>query len=385
MRKGEKFQKEKIGRPGYINENCWLVKTINYPPAEHCQYCELEFRDCLFSRYLIISLILISFLLALSFLIEGNISKLVIISIFVLVIIYGYFFNKSAEKIIKANFAEREAKKSLEKLAEGLEDQVEEKTKKLKGAYEELKVLDKAKSDFISIASHQLRTPLTAIKGYISMILEGDFGKLTKKEVDSLKKVFVSNERLIRLVENLLNISRIESGRLQFNFAEVQLENMIDSVVGELAFHAKEKGLKLIYKKDEKTPPPVKIDEEKIRQVVMNLIDNAIKYSQKGSILVSLKYVENRQETPSDAKERQNNYIEFCVADSGMGISKDDLPRLFQKFTRGSGTSLVHTEGTGLGLYVARMMIEAHNGKIWAESEGEGKGSKFCFKLPENT
>lgn len=249
-----------------------------------------------------------------------------------------------------------------------LKQEIEIATTDLLSANEKLKKLDVAKSEFISIASHQLRTPLTAIKGYISMMIEGDFGELTKVEQEALEKVFNSNERLIKLVENLLNVSRIESGRLQFNFEEVQLETMVESVMDELSNYAKKKDLTLEYKKPETPLPKVNIDDEKIRQVVMNLIDNAIKYTKQGTVTVSLAQVENN--------------LEFRVSDSGMGISPTDLPNLFQKFSRGTGASLTHTEGTGLGLYVARQMIEAHQGKIWAESKGEAMGSRFCFKLP---
>ncbi|MDD4271466.1 MAG: ATP-binding protein [Patescibacteria group bacterium] len=249
-----------------------------------------------------------------------------------------------------------------------LEKEVEKATRDLRKANVQLKKLDAAKSEFISIASHQLRTPLTVIKGYISMMLEGNFGELTKLELESLEKVFESNERLIQLVENLLNISRIESGRLQFDFKEVDLNKMVESVMEELSGNAKKKSLILQYKTPVKPVPIIKLDDEKIRQVVMNLIDNAIKYTKQGSVTVKL--------------EQREKKIKFSVADSGMGIRPEDMINLFKKFSRGKGTSLVHTEGTGLGLYVARMMIEAHHGKIWAESDGEGKGSKFCFELP---
>ncbi|MFA4833690.1 MAG: ATP-binding protein [Patescibacteria group bacterium] len=249
-----------------------------------------------------------------------------------------------------------------------LKKEVAKATHDLKLANEELKKLDEAKSDFISIASHQLRTPLTVIKGYISMMLEGSFGQLTPPERDSLEKVYDSGERLIQLVENLLNISRIESGRLQFDYELMNLEVIVDSVIEELAGPVKKKGLRLDYKKPSEPLPKIKIDEEKIRQVVMNLIDNSVKYTKKGGITVSLK--------------RAGKNIQFCVSDSGMGIGKDDLPNLFKKFSRGQGTSTIHTEGTGLGLYVAREMVEAHKGKIWAESKGRGRGSKFCFEIP---
>ena len=248
-----------------------------------------------------------------------------------------------------------------------LKKEVEKATAELRVANKKLKKLDAAKSEFISIASHQLRTPLTIIKGYISMMLEGAFGKLSQEELAPLEKVYESNERLIQLVENLLNISRIESGRLQFNFTTMQLEDIADSVTEEMAASAKKKGLRLDYKQPSKLLPMVKIDEEKIRQVIINLIDNAIKYTKQGGITVKL--------------EQTGNNIQFCVSDTGMGISQEDLSNLFKKFSRGKGVSTVHTEGTGLGLYVSKMMIEAHQGKVWCESEGEGRGSRFCFKL----
>ncbi|MFC1678203.1 ATP-binding protein [Patescibacteria group bacterium] len=272
------------------------------------------------------------------------------LGIFILAIVFG---------VLLIRFARREVEQV---------DKLEDLTEELRIVNKKLKQLDTAKSEFISIASHQLRTPLTIIKGYISMILEGNFGHCNQSQTESLEKVYASNERLVQLVENLLNISRIESGRLQFNFELLQFEDLINSVVDELGTNARKKGLKFDYIKPKEKLPKVMIDEEKIRQVVLNLIDNSIKYTRQGSVTVILKQMEKD--------------IFFCVSDSGMGISKDSMPNLFKKFSRGSGTSLVHTEGTGLGLFVAKKMIDAHKGKIWAESEGKDRGSKFCFTLP---
>jgi len=249
-----------------------------------------------------------------------------------------------------------------------LKNEINKATQELQLANAKLRRLDEAKSEFISIASHQLRTPLTIVKGFVSMILEGSFGKIKDNQRDALEKVYESNERLITLVENLLSISRMESGRLKYDLKEFQLEYMIESVYDELKVYAQKKNLELRYIKPKNKLPMVNIDQEKIRQVVMNLTDNAIKYTQKGFVEISLR--------------QTGDFVEYCVRDSGMGISADDLPHLFKKFVRGTGTSLVHTEGTGLGLYVAKQMVEAHNGVIWAESKGQDKGSIFCFKLP---
>ena len=249
-----------------------------------------------------------------------------------------------------------------------LKKEVKRATAELRSANATLKKLDVAKSDFISIASHQLRTPLTIIKGYVSMLLEGTFGELNQKEADPLKKVYQSNERLIQLVENLLNISRIESGRLQFDLKIDSLERIAGSVVEELSNSARKKGLKLNYKGPAKPLPKVKIDESKIRQVILNLVDNAIKYTQKGSVNVSLETIKKN--------------IQFCVSDTGMGISEEDMSRLFKRFSRGKDVSLVYANGSGLGLYVSKIMAEAHHGKIWCENKVDGQGAKFYFTIP---
>lgn len=249
-----------------------------------------------------------------------------------------------------------------------LEKEVEKATVDLRAANIQLKRLDQAKSDFVSIASHQLRTPLTVIKGYISMMLEGSFGELGDQEQDSLEKVYESNERLIRLVEDLLNISRIESGRIKYSFDSLQFSDFVGKIVEELSGYAKKRGLRLRLTLPKEKLPLVEFDKEKIRQVVMNLIDNSIKYTRQGTIKVQV--------------TRKEKVVQFCVADTGLGMRPADKSHLFKKFSRGEGMFLVNTEGTGLGLYVAKQMIDAHGGKIWASSRGEGLGSTFCFTLP---
>jgi signal transduction histidine kinase len=241
-------------------------------------------------------------------------------------------------------------------------------TKELRQANERLKKLDQAKSEFITIASHQLRTPLTVIKGYVSMMLEGSFGKILPEQKDSLKKVFQSSERLVQLIENLLNISRIESDKLQFFYELINFEELVENVIEEFEVTAKKKKIKLVYIPPKKLLPKIRIDREKIRQAIMNLVDNAIKYTKKGKVEIEIRLIKNK--------------IFFSVSDSGMGVEEEDMVNLFRKFSRGKGTSVIHTEGTGLGLYVAKKMIESHKGKIWAESKGKGKGAKFIFELP---
>lgn len=251
--------------------------------------------------------------------------------------------------------------------AEHLKKEVEAATKELRTANIQLKKLDEAKSEFISIASHQLRTPLTAIKGYISMVQEGDYGKVPAKLNAPIDRVLQSTERIIHLVEDLLNISRIESGRMQFDFAPTDINALVEDVFSELQVQAKKKNLLFEYTKPTKVIPKLNLDQSKIREVIMNLVDNAIKYTPKGFVKLSL--------------ERLDDSVRFSVTDSGRGLEADEIPLLFQKFSRARGVQLVHTEGTGLGLYIAKNIIEKHNGRIWVESNGKDKGSTFYIQF----
>src|SRR3989338_538684 len=243
-----------------------------------------------------------------------------------------------------------------------LREEVEKAVSDLKKANARLQELDRAKSEFISIASHQLRTPLTIIKGYISMLLDGSFGKVTDQKGEPLEKVFVINERLINLVEDLLNVSRIEQKRMQYDFEATDIVDLMASVIDELAPNAKAKGLTLDLSKAENIPK-IMLDADKMRQVIMNLVDNAIKYTNQGSVHVSL--------------ERQGKKIICRVQDTGIGLTAGGIAKLFEKFSRVGGSATQNTQGSGLGLFVAKKIVEAHQGRIWVESPGEGKGSTF--------
>lgn len=249
-----------------------------------------------------------------------------------------------------------------------LQKEVDRQTKSLREANIRLEQLDKAKSEFISLASHQLRTPLSIIKGYVSMMMEGDWGKVNPEQEKQLEKIYLSNERLIKLVEDLLTVSRIESGRLEFDLKWLDLGDLAESVVKEFSQLADKKELYLKYLKPKKPLSKVKADSLKIRQVVQNLIDNAINYTKKGGITVRI-------------KEKKGKLV-FSVQDTGIGVSEEEKVTLFERFSRGKEVGKMNTEGVGLGLYLAAKLINAHKGKIWVESEGKNKGSAFYFELP---
>lgn len=230
-----------------------------------------------------------------------------------------------------------------------------------------LKELDQAKSEFVSIASHQLRTPMTGIMGYLSMIVGGDFGKVDKDLQTILQKLLDESQRMIQLINVFLDVTKIESGKLILDKLPTHLEEIADKVVSVLAKSAANKKLKLMYSRP-KAPLPVLMVDQKITDVLQNLVDNAIKYTEKGSIAIT-----------TDVEAGQ---IHVRVKDTGRGLDTKEAKNLFNKFVRGYGIAQVNPDGSGLGLYIARRIIEVHGGKIWVESDGVGKGSTFQFTLP---
>jgi signal transduction histidine kinase len=199
------------------------------------------------------------------------------------------------------------------------------------------------------------------------MLVEGDYGKIPAKINDVVKQVFEASNRMARLVDVFLNVSRIEAGRLKLELNGFDLNELVYRSVKDLEINANERGLKLNFKKDNEVYI-VRADSDKIKDVLLNLIDNAIKYTKKGSIDVKL------------SKKDSQALVE--VSDTGVGLEGEDIDKLFNKFSRGEDSAKINTGGSGLGLYVAKKIIDAHGGKIWVESLGKEKGSKFSFTLP---
>ena len=246
---------------------------------------------------------------------------------------------------------------------------LEERTKQLRELNEKLKELDHLKDDFVSVASHELRTPMTAIRSYLWMALKGRGGELTEKQQYYLNRAYTSTVRLINLVNDMLNISRIESGRIQVTIQKTDLIELVESVISEVKPRADELGLTLEVKK--RVLPSVLADGDKIKEVLINLIGNSLKFTQRGgTIVVSFDLSEDTVVTR--------------VADNGTGISREDQEHLFQKFGF-IGTSYKvnksDSQGTGLGLYISKSIIDMHKGKMAVFSEGIGHGSAFSFSL----
>lgn len=287
---------------------------------------------------------------SLIFIVISPLSRLMVGATFVFTLITGYFLIRSVKLEIKRK------------------EEIEDIAHQLTQSNERLKELDKQKSEFISIASHQLRTPLTAIKGYVSLLLEGSYGELRTDVTDVLNKVYSVNDRLVHLVEDLLNVSRIEAGRIQYNFQPTQLADILVELHDMFGMTAKNKGLEFKLNLPEPKLPKILADPNKIKEISSNLIDNAIKYTPSGSVTVTLSQV--------------GPNARIVIADTGIGIKPEDKDHLFTKFVRSKETSRMVVGGAGLGLFVGKSFVLAHKGKIWAESEGAGKGSQFIIELP---
>jgi signal transduction histidine kinase len=239
----------------------------------------------------------------------------------------------------------------------------------LEGANSRLKELDQQKSEFVSLASHQLRGPLTAIKGYASLVLEGDFGDAPPPIKEAVEKIYKSSQAMVILVGDYLDVSRIEQGSMKYDYSIFNLKELIASIIGELKPTIEKAKLDISFDYNAQDTYVVNADQGKIKQVISNIIDNSTKYTPKGWIKVKIE------------KNKSTNKILISIKDSGVGIRPEVLPNLFAKFTRAPDASKTNIMGTGLGLYVAKKIMEAHKGRIWAESEGQDKGSTFFIEL----
>lgn len=248
-----------------------------------------------------------------------------------------------------------------------LQQRIDVATKELRSSNSQLRHIDEVKDEFMSMASHQLRTPLTSIKGYLSMVLEEDMGKITPQQRTVLNEAFNSSERMVRLIADFLNVSRLQTGKFIIEKNPADIVGVVRSEVESLKMIADSHDMKLAYTSNE-TELLLPIDEAKIRQVIMNFVDNAIYYSRpKSTIQVSL--------------DRHQDEIMFKVIDTGIGVPASEQPMLFNKFFRAKNARQQRPDGTGVGLYLARKVITAHGGKMIFSSI-EGEGSTFGFQLP---
>lgn len=267
-------------------------------------------------------------------------------------LLFGYF-------LIKSVSVEVEQKEFNKKLVNDL-----------KIVNNKLQELDKQKTEFVSFATHQLRSPLTAMKGYAALILDGDYGEINPDVRKAVKTIQESTNTLATVVDDYLNISRMELGSMKYEMEPVDFNKVIEGVLAEQMPNIEKSGVSLSYIIDRKQLYLIDADPDKFKQVIMNIVDNSIKYTPKGSVNITL-------------EKKPGKKLLFKIQDTGIGMKPEIIQTLFEKFTRANNANAINIRGTGLGLYVAKEIIKAHGGRIWAESEGDGKGSQFYIEMKE--
>jgi signal transduction histidine kinase len=274
--------------------------------------------------------------------------------LFVLTVILGTFLSRAVRKEVKQ-------RKRLKKL-----------TRELHNVNRDLESLDRQKTEFVSLASHQLRTPLTSMKGYASMLLEGSFGDLKGGAREAVRDVYKQSQALSRAVENILVVSRLEQGRVDYDFEKIDFYTIANEVYETWFDQAHEKGLEMSFSASGQSGYEVFGDKEKIRQVLETLVENGLEYTEEGFVRLLL--------TRDTARER----VRFSVSDTGMGMSEEQIREAFAGYPNKEEVKEPTSYETqpNMALYITREFIKAHEGRIWADSPGKGRGSTFFVEIP---
>ena len=253
----------------------------------------------------------------------------------------------------------------LEELNRNLEQIVEMRTEELAITNEDLKAASKHKSQFLANMSHELRTPMNAILGFTELIRDGVYGELSPKILEIIEKIQKNGQHLLAMINDVLDLTKIEAGRIEIHSTPFSVIGCVEPVIGNTAALASQKAVEVEMDVPEGLPM-VLGDEKRVNQILWNLLSNAIKFTQEGEIKIAV--------------EKEDDFLHFWVSDTGIGISKDNLDKIFGEFTQIDGSHTREYGGTGLGLAIAKRLVELHGGRIWAESQ-EGKGSTFHFTL----
>jgi signal transduction histidine kinase len=296
--------------------------------------------------------LVISFIIFVKMLISSGPERVLNGVLFVFVLIFVFLLVRNTMKEVKN-------RQKIEQLAEDFVV-----------ANEQLRQMDKQKSDFISIASHQLRTPLTAIKGYASMILEGSFGEVSSKAKEAIFKIFEANQRMIMTVENFLTMSRLERGKMFYKFEVIDLQKIVKSVVEELRPVAKGVSLEINFRENVGRQYLINADFIKVKQVIHNLLADSIRHTPKGFIDVFL------------TLSQYGDYMTLAISDTGEGATKEQIKNLFERRFEGDFKLTTINQQNDTELYIVKEIVKDHGGQVWAESEGPGRGKTFFVEIP---
>jgi len=358
----------------WINEQCSLSRK-KIKPYRRCNYCQLKTRECLGLQNNLVSIVIVFFLLGFLLIYDNIFIRINIVIIMTLLIMFGYRINSSLDSLAKTIYLNTRLTKELEKSQDTLEERVVEKTVELLKAKEIAEEANRAKSIFLANMSHELRTPMHGILGYSELGLskiEDDNDKL----FSYFSKIAVSGDRLLVLLDNLLDLAKLETGEAEFQFSKFDFTEVLDSVVAKTTPLLKEKSLKLDVQMNLEERV-VFADQNKMIQVLMNLIMNAIKFSNNNeniTIRVSDTEIEDEYLNTDPA-------LLVAVKNKGVEIPEEELTTVFNKFIQSTRTD-TKAGGTGLGLAIVKEIVTQHKGKVWVESSFEA-GTTFYYSIPK--
>jgi len=247
---------------------------------------------------------------------------------------------------------------------------------------EEAETANLAKSEFLANMSHELRTPLNHILGFTELVLDRAIGELNQAQEEYLTDVYNSSRHLLALINDILDLAKVEAGKLEFTPSSIKIRDVLENSLVMIKEKALKRGIKVTTDLDN-IPQSIQADERKLKQILYNLLANAVKFTPtSGSIVLAAKRLTDRDKLPKDMSHSSTSYLQISVEDSGIGLNKQDLERIFESFEQVESSASRQFQGTGLGLSLTKSLVELHNGKIWAESVGEGQGATFSFCIP---